>query len=643
MIFEEFDSSILSDDELVLAFLQAYGSYAEGIDPCDAAEIITILVVSKMESSSSSSRQGMQVDRVVYQVLSGQVEPEGLFPTPATRIVFVEELNLIFSQQQLPLKALAIREVPAPTPRPTPPVAVPTTPSPSKRPTTKPSSAPSGSPSGSPSHSPTKTASSSPSARPTKSPSSSPSSSPSLFPSAPPSESPLPTLSIKLEECKGDCNTNFDCLPGLVCWQRDAGDPVAPGCPDLVDTTTRSDFCVDPEKIPSGYPSYNPTQLPSVTPSIQPSLVPTQSETLTSSNLPPLAGVPFPSVSPSSSTDTDSADASAAPSTPEGGELQEADLESAIMILSGGVEELPPRSKRVLIVAIQDAVEDEVDRILNPDSAQVTVTIVSQQVQQTAPRFLQEMDDNSTVSQLGDLTVVYVVNFLIEGALVDELDPLRYVGSAFDSQTDRDEFVATLKGSGDDNFQNLTSIESVLEVAIVTTPSEINGTPPPTTNDKEGSGIGIILASVGAGVAGISLIGLGAYMMRQRSRSEAPSSNQQAGLDFFSVNSDRLGGIVDGTTRYDLENEVSTLGDPIPQSAMAPPMEISLDDTAGQSLPYDYKMDVSRDLYSVDEGNHSQAGYSDMSSNVVDGVADFRTLDDTDPMDQPYLSDRGKN
>ena len=278
---------------------------------------------------------------------------------------------------------------------------------------------------------------------------------------------------------------------------------------------------------------------------------------------------------------------------------------------------------------------EEVIRILKPESVEVAVTMISQNPI-SSPRSLQEETTGNTTSLASNLTIQYDVNFFVR-AVVGELDPRRYVGSAFDSRVDRDAFVEALKASGDDNFKNLISMESILEDTTVVVSQERAA-----AADDDGFGIGVIIAVAGAAVAGASLIGLGVYMVRHRQTQSQAASDQVAGLDFFSVDSDRLAGMVDITGRPD--NEVSTLGDPIPQGALSPPMDISLDDTAGQSLPYDYKV-ASRALYAVDEaggdgGSPNASRYSEVSSNVDDAVGDIGTLDD--PMDNQYLSNQGQ-
>ena len=534
--------------------------------------------------------------------------------------------------------------------------------SPSKSPSTTPSVSsterPSASPSITISASPSKSPSASPSTSPSANPSTSPSTIPSVSPSAQPTVSPQPSAKEPLGICKGDCNTAEDCEGDLICWQRASGDPAPPGCPDI-DTSNRVDFCIDPRltpmpsSSPSAVPSSNPTPQPSGEPSASPSQSPTSSAagtprpTLTDANLPPLAGLPAPSAAPSQSaapsrenSSTDEGAPTTRPSLRPSAApdllVQEADLQAAKMILTG-VNVLPPDSLGIWADVTREAIKAEVVRILKPESVEVQITVISQNPQSSSARLLQVDDNNSTVT--GNLEIQYDVNFLIQSFL-EELDPRRYVGGAFDSQRDRDAFVDALVASGDENFAELTSIQSILEDTTVIIQELERDTP----GNDDALDIGVIIASVGAAVAGASLVGMGFYMMRQRQNPQQSrtGSGNVAGLDFFSVDSDELRGMVDTTARPDNDNDVSTLGDPIPQGALSPPMDVSLDDTGAPSLPYDYQV-ASRGLYAVDEGegaspNVSQQAYSDLGSNIEDG--DLGTLEDT--MDNQYLPNRGQ-
>ncbi len=64
------------------------------------------------------------------------------------------------------------------------------------------------------------------------------------------SETPLVNLGasppndrLPLGRCEGDCDHDGQCNTGLVCFQRDSGDPV-PGCYGI--DATRTDYCIDP-------------------------------------------------------------------------------------------------------------------------------------------------------------------------------------------------------------------------------------------------------------------------------------------------------------------------------------------------------------------------------------------------------------
>jgi hypothetical protein len=136
---------------------------------------------------------------------------------------------------------------------------------PSTEPSTGPSTEPSTGPSTEPSTAPS--ASQSPSGIPTKSLAPSTSPTESIVPSVAPTVSNAPSTSaspttiliplvdygdlppsdkIPMTLCEGDCDDDSDCLPGLVCLQRDAGDDI-PGCQG--DLSSDSDFCVKSDTL----------------------------------------------------------------------------------------------------------------------------------------------------------------------------------------------------------------------------------------------------------------------------------------------------------------------------------------------------------------------------------------------------------
>jgi hypothetical protein len=57
-----------------------------------------------------------------------------------------------------------------------------------------------------------------------------------------------PSSAYPLGECQGDCDVDEECVGGLVCFQRDGGDPV-PGCLGGEDDNSRTDYCVSPKDL----------------------------------------------------------------------------------------------------------------------------------------------------------------------------------------------------------------------------------------------------------------------------------------------------------------------------------------------------------------------------------------------------------
>ena len=123
-----------------------------------------------------------------------------------------------------------------------------------------------------------------------------------VFPENPPLLSDLP-----LQHCQGDCDRDFDCADGLICYTRPAGDFTVPGCSGI--SVTRTDFCVDlnwsqrsfaseitPD--PTISPTRSPSSDPTISPTRSPSSTPSQRETSYPSSTPSMVPSPTPTHSP---------------------------------------------------------------------------------------------------------------------------------------------------------------------------------------------------------------------------------------------------------------------------------------------------------------------------------------------------------
>lgn len=49
-----------------------------------------------------------------------------------------------------------------------------------------------------------------------------------------------------LGECEGDCDNNSDCLPGLICFNRETASVPVPGCLGGKEDSTLTDYCINP-------------------------------------------------------------------------------------------------------------------------------------------------------------------------------------------------------------------------------------------------------------------------------------------------------------------------------------------------------------------------------------------------------------
>ncbi|CAB9527248.1 expressed unknown protein [Seminavis robusta] len=65
---------------------------------------------------------------------------------------------------------------------------------------------------------------------------------------APTPAAPAPTPSgPAMGVCQGDCNTDSDCQSGLICYQRNSGEPIPQGCSGNINSP--EDFCFDPHNL----------------------------------------------------------------------------------------------------------------------------------------------------------------------------------------------------------------------------------------------------------------------------------------------------------------------------------------------------------------------------------------------------------
>ena len=149
-----------------------------------------------------------------------------------------------------------------------------------------------------------------PTPEPTLKPTAAPTNEPTNKPTLPPVEFapvPRPTGAQKqiwnrgwepqflLGECEGDCDTDEDCLPGLVCFDRDTANVAVPGCTGGESDRSLTDYCIfpfidlppieEPDAVirnvplptvaPTDMPTKEPTNEPTEKPTNKPSVEPT--------------------------------------------------------------------------------------------------------------------------------------------------------------------------------------------------------------------------------------------------------------------------------------------------------------------------------------------------------------------------------
>lgn len=314
------------------------------------------------------------------------------------------------------------------------------------------------------------------------------------------------------------------------------------------------------------------------------------------------------------------------------------------MVLEG-VELLPSSSLAIWANVTEVTIANEVARILVNQVESIEVRVIpSSQLFQPAQAEASEAEasqvesrQGNTTASPGSLTIQFNVQYVIRSS-VEGLEPKRYVESAFDSEADRLAFMKELQATGDENFENLSDVQVELDDTTIVVVSPDRDIP---TEGGGGVSQGVLIGSIAAGVAGTALLAFVILGGRRRQESESHQGGQ-AGLDFFSVDSGVIRDIrEDPTNRGGMDVEISTLGDPIPPGEamnVNTRADMSVDDTANFSLPYDYKQEISGALGSVDGGvtKSARSAYSDVSSNIIEAQkGDMATLDE-ETLDYQY-------
>eukprot|EP00540_Astrosyne_radiata_P016877 CAMPEP_0116863510 /NCGR_PEP_ID=MMETSP0418-20121206/24271_1 /TAXON_ID=1158023 /ORGANISM="Astrosyne radiata, Strain 13vi08-1A" /LENGTH=666 /DNA_ID=CAMNT_0004498557 /DNA_START=19 /DNA_END=2019 /DNA_ORIENTATION=- len=410
----------------------------------------------------------------------------------------------------------------SPTARPSP--------DPSNKPTTMPSPGPTPSPSGAPSLLPTRSpslqASFLPSAHPSNSPSSTPTITGSSIPTATPSASPSTTASDSPSSSPTRMPTPSPSSvpsqePSVTGSQRPSSSPS--GTPTRFPSASPSRTpTVSPTAVPSGNPTQS--QRPSAFPSDSPSRTPSASPSLAPTSLPSHSPTVFPSAEPTSF-----------PTLSLQINLVEVVMFFDNSVLMGDGE----------TIAWQQVTEDHIERdILKADvpneimDLRVGVNLVDQELVANA--------DGSRRLQSTPLKIIFNTRVSFR-SLSSDLDVSQLIGDAFNSDSDRTQYLDDLQQQG---YRTFTTINSMRV--------EINGIPQvekiPPQPPSESINIFVIIGAAAAGVAVAILIALlyfrKASPVKHNRTVSTPSTAQQTQER---MNTEIL---------VEPQDEVSTLGDP---------------------------------------------------------------------------------
>jgi hypothetical protein len=211
------------------------------------------------------------------------------------------------------------------------------------------------------------------------------------------------------------------------------------------------------------------------------------------------------------------------------------------------------------------------------------------EVQQVIPRYetlnVQTYNvSRDTFEELGVLAFFYDVRIDMRSAIIVH-NLRRYIGGPFDSSNEQNALVETMRASSCPEYANLNDVRVILPDVILPDESNLSGS---TRSEDSPSSSGVIAGSVVAVAAAAMLVAIFLFV-RVKTRKDRFF---EVIIDTSSQSECRLGAHPNEMASeigLQTDVEVSTLGDPIPQST-SPGTGIGDVSTAGSfSLDYDYK------------------------------------------------------
>eukprot|EP00546_Thalassionema_frauenfeldii_P007090 CAMPEP_0178925734 /NCGR_PEP_ID=MMETSP0786-20121207/18089_1 /TAXON_ID=186022 /ORGANISM="Thalassionema frauenfeldii, Strain CCMP 1798" /LENGTH=1084 /DNA_ID=CAMNT_0020600673 /DNA_START=367 /DNA_END=3618 /DNA_ORIENTATION=- len=219
-----------------------------------------------------------------------------------------------------------------------------------------------------------------------------------------------------------------------------------------------------------------------------------------------------------------------------------------------------------------------------------------QRQRQRGRRQLRKLEDNMKV-----LHIVFSVTLKIRTTADDEHELNQYLHQAFNSLADQQKYVLDLRESGIGAFKSTLTVG--IKIPNFRSGGDANPivSPPTTTPTRNEVNVGLMagLAGLGVGILGLSMFGLLQYR-RRRSRQRVVGNEPEHDEQDHSFSSHkppklkRPASIVNHEFGGVPQDDVSTIGDPLPPGMMNPEHPPEDPTTAGSasSLPWDVQQQV---------------------------------------------------
>lgn len=418
------------------------------------------------------------------------------------------------------------------------PVAPPTSP-PVEPPTSQPVVQPTLQPVAPPTSQPVAQPTSPPVAQPTTPPVEQPTSQPVAQPTSQPVESPVPQPSPKP-------NLDPNPTPPPTMATTTAFPVESPTSPPTASATTDGPT---PSAVPT---TISPTTVPTTTPTTKrPTSRPTVSKSPSLLPTPTPSGI-LPTFSPFPTAGTDEPTVAESPMTEAPSLAMQSYLIEVVMFMEGVTEELDSGSE----ITFQTETARHIRNDFLPDLEDLTVgtNIKEQEVLRPSSTRGRRLQATTTTVTVTTLKIVFDTAVAFRSP-TDNLDVAALIGLAFDTADDREAYIGRLQSVGGQPFTSITSISIKQEQTQVA--------------DSGGVGLPVI---IGASVGGAALVAIAIFAFLRRRK---PKANYDDNFTFASSKKDLGHEHVNTNIIVEPQDDISTLGDPMPGVLMLQQDDVS--------------------------------------------------------------------